>query len=176
VIETERLILRAPRPGDRDALVAMCTNPQVMAQLFPGMDEAAADGVIAKHDRMRGEGLGFQLVERRDDNVVVGFCGLKRGEPHAPIAGKIEAGWIIDLPYWRHGYAREAMEAVFAHAWQQISEDRIYAITSAVNLRSQALMARLGMARLPEGDYLSASFPEGHALRPTVTFAIDRPA
>ena len=176
MIETERLILRSPQARDRDALVAIFTNPVVMAQLFPGMDEAAAEAVIAKHDRMRGEGLGFQLVERREDKVVVGFCGLKRGEPHAPIAGKIEAGWIIDLPWWRHGYAREAMEAVFAHGWRRIAEDRIYAITSAVNLKSQALMARLGMVRLADGDYLSASFPEGHELRPTVTFAIDRAA
>ena len=176
MIETERLLLRVPEPGDRDALVGIFTNLEVMAQLFPGMDEAAADAVIAKHDRMRGEGLGFLVVERREDGALVGFCGLKRGEPHAPIAGAIEAGWIIDLPYWRHGYAREAMAAVFARAWGQIAEDRIYAITSAANSKSQALMARLGMHRLAEGDYLSASFPEGHALRPTVTFAIDRPA
>lgn len=176
MIETERLILRVPEPRDRAALVGMFTNQQVMAQLFPGMDEAAADAVIAKHDRLRGEGLGFLAVERREDGAMVGFCGLKRGEPHAPIAGAVEAGWIIDLPWWRRGYAREAMEAVLARAWQQIVEDRIYAITSAVNLKSQALMARLGMARLADGDYLSASFPEGHELRPTVTFAIERPA
>jgi RimJ/RimL family protein N-acetyltransferase len=176
VIETERLILRAPEPRDRDGLVAMFTDQEVMAQLFPGMDEAAADAVIAKHDRLRGEGLGFLVAERREDGALVGFCGLKRGEPHMPIAGAIEAGWIIDKPWWRRGYAREAMDAVLADAWGRIAEDRIYAITSAVNLKSQALMARLGMYRLGDGDYLSASFPEGHALRPTVTFAIDRPA
>jgi RimJ/RimL family protein N-acetyltransferase len=176
VIETERLILRVPEPRDRDPLVGMLTNQEVMAQLFPGMDEAAADAVIARHDRLRSEGLGFLVVERREDDAVIGFCGLKRGEPHAPIAGALEAGWIIDLPWWRHGYAREAMEAVLAQAWQQIAEDRIYAITSAVNLKSQALMARLGMARLADGDYLSASFPQEHELRPTVTFAIERPA
>jgi RimJ/RimL family protein N-acetyltransferase len=176
VIETARLILRAPGPGDRDVLVGMFTNQEVMAQLFPGMDAAAADAVIAKHDRLRGEGLGFLVIERREDKVVVGFCGLKRGEPHAPINGKVEAGWIVDLPWWRHGYAREAMEAVLAHAWDDIAEDRIYAITSAVNDKSQGLMTRLGMHRLADGDYLSASFPEGHILRPTVTFAIDRPA
>jgi RimJ/RimL family protein N-acetyltransferase len=176
MIETDRLILRVPEPRDRDALVGIFTNQEVMAQLFPGMDEAAADAVIAKHDRLRGEGLGFLVVERREDGAVVGFCGLKRGEPHLPIHGKIEAGWIIDLPWWRQGYAHEAMCAVLAKAWAQIAEDRIYAITSAVNLPSQGLMTRLGMHRLADGDFLSASFPEGHELRPTVTFAIDRPA
>ncbi len=176
MIETERLILRAPERRDRDPLVRMFTNPEVMAQLFPGLDTAAADAVLAKHDGFRTEGLGFLAVVRRVDGAVVGFCGLKRGEPHAPIAGKIEAGWIIDLPWWRLGYAREAMEAVLADAWRRIAEDRIYALTSAVNVKSQALMTRLGMQRLADGDFLSATFPEGHVLRPTVTFAIDRPA
>lgn len=176
MIETARLLLREPEPRDRDALVGMFTNQEVMAQLFPGMDAAAADAVIAKHDRLRGEGLGFLVLERRADGAVAGFCGLKRGEPHMPIAGAIEAGWIIDLPWWRHGYAREAMEAILTQAWRDRAEDRIHAVTSAVNEKSQALMARLGMTRLAEGDFLSASFPEGHVLRPTVTFAIDRPA
>lgn len=176
MIATERLVLRAPELRDRDALVGMFTNQEVMVQLFPGLDEAGADAVIAKHDRLRSEGLGFLVAERREDGAVVAFCGLKRGEPHMPIAGAIEAGWIIDRPWWRLGYAREAMDAVLAEAWSRIAEDRIYAITSAVNLRSQVLMARLGMHRLVDGDYLSASFPEGHVLRPTVTFAIDRPA
>lgn len=175
MIETARLILRAPTPGDRDALVGMFTNQIVMAELFPGMDEAAADNVLAKHDRLRGEGLGFWTVERREDGAVVGFCGFKRGEPNGPIAGKVEAGWIVDLPYWRDGYAREAMQGGFGWIWDHIAEDRIYAITSALNLKSQGLMARLGMQRLADGDFLSASFPEGHRLRPTVTFAIDRP-
>jgi RimJ/RimL family protein N-acetyltransferase len=175
MIETERLILRPPEPRDRDVLVAMFTNQQVMADLFPGMDEAAADDVLAKHDRYRSEGLGFWTVERREDGAVVGFCGFKRGEGHSPIAGEVEAGWIVDLPYWSLGYAREAMAAGLGWIWDHIAEDRVYAITSEVNVKSQGLMVRLGMRRLVDGDYLSASFAEGHRLRPTVTFAIDRP-
>lgn len=175
MIETARLTLRAPGPGDRDAIVGMLTNQVLMADLFPGMEDAQADAVIAKHDALRDEGLGFLVVERREDGVVAGFCGLKRGEPNAPIRGKVEAGWIVDVPWWRHGYAREAMDAVLEHAWDRIDADRIYAITAAVNLKSQGLMARLGMHRLADGDYLSATFPDGHRLQPTVTFAIDRP-
>ncbi|MES2444192.1 MAG: GNAT family N-acetyltransferase [Pseudomonadota bacterium] len=174
-ITTDRLILRLPEPRDRDVLVGMFTNQDIMGELYPGMDEARADATLAKHDGFRDEGLGFLAVERRADGVLVGFCGLKRGESHSPIKGEVEAGWIIDLPWWRSGYAREAMEAILAHAWGLIAEDRIYAITAAVNLKSQGLMARLGMHRLADGDYDSATFPEGHRLRPTVTFAIDRP-
>ncbi|NML05155.1 GNAT family N-acetyltransferase [Sphingomonas sp. G-3-2-10] len=176
MIVTERLVLRLPEPRDRGALVGMFTDQEVMADLFPGLDEAAAEAVLTKHDGFRHEGLGFLTVERREDGAVVGFCGLKRGEKHSPIADRVEAGWIVDKPWWRHGYAGEAMAAILDDAWPRIDADRIYAITAALNLKSQGLMSRLGMQRLADGDYDSATFPEGHRLRPTVTFAIERPA
>lgn len=175
MIETERLILRVPEPRDRPALYMMFADPEVMADLAPVKDAAGSDATLAKHDGFRHEGLGFRVVERREDGAVIGFCGLKRGDAHNPIAGEIEAGWIIDRPYWRQGYAMEAMQATLAWAWANLDAPRIVAITSAVNTRSQKLMERLGMRRLADGDYDHPLFPEGHRLRPTVTFAIDRP-
>jgi RimJ/RimL family protein N-acetyltransferase len=175
MIETERLILRLPEPRDVPALRVMFANPEVMEDLGPVKDDEATAVALAKHDAFRGEGLGFWVVERREDGAMVGFCGLKRGDSHNPIAGEVEAGWIIDQPYWRRGYAYEAMEASLAWGWANTDAPRIVAITSAVNSKSQNLMERLGMRRLADGDYEHPLFPEGHRLRSTVTFAIDRP-
>jgi RimJ/RimL family protein N-acetyltransferase len=175
VIETERLILRLPEPRDVGALEVMFANPEVMADLGPVKDADATAAALIKHDSYRGEGLGFWVVERRQDGAVVGFCGLKRGDSHNPIAGEVEAGWIIDQPYWRRGYAYEAMEASLEWGWANTDAPRIVAITSAVNSKSQNLMERLRMVRLSDGDYEHPLFPEGHRLRSTVTFAIARP-
>lgn len=176
MIETDRLVLRVPVPADRDALHAMWADPEVMVDLGPVKDTEASDATIAKHDGYRHEGLGFWVVERKSDRAVIGFCGLKRGESHTPIGGEIEAGWILAVPYWGQGYAREAMEAAIAWGWANTDAERIYAITSAVNVKSQALMLRLGMSRLPDGDYESASYPVGDRLRSSVTYAMARPA
>lgn len=175
MIETERLILRPPQGGDGAAIVAMLTDAETMADLRPGMTREQAEGVLAKHDAYRAEGLGFLAVVRREDGVAVGFCGLKRGEPHSPIAGKAETGWLVAAPWWRRGYAGEAMRAILDTCWDVVAEDRIYAITSLVNGKSQAMMERLGMHRLADGDFLSASFAEGDRLRPSLTYAMDRP-
>jgi RimJ/RimL family protein N-acetyltransferase len=174
-IITGRLILRLPEPGDRPALYAMWADPEVMADLAPVKDEAASEAVLVKHDAWRHEKLGFWVVERRADGAVMGFCGFKRGDAHNPIAGQIEAGWIIARPYWRQGYALEAMEAGFAWAWDHLDTDRIVAITAAVNTKSQAMMERLGMHRLADGDFEHALVPEGDRLKSIVTYAIDRP-
>jgi len=153
----------------------MFANPEVMADLAPVKDAEGTAASLAKHDGYRHEGLGFWVVERREDGALIGFCGLKRGDAYNPIAGEVEAGWIIDRPHWRQGYAFEAMEAALAWGWANTDASRIVAITSAVNTKSQAMMARLGMTRLADGDYQHPMFPEAHRLRPTVTFAIARP-
>lgn len=175
LIETERLILRRPRPLDRAALHAMWADPLVMADLGPVKDAAASDAALARHDGYRHEGLGFLAVERREDGAVIGFCGLKRGDPPNPIAGEVEAGWMIARPFWRRGYALEAMTAVFDWGWASFAMPRIVAITSARNLKSQAMMARLGMARLPGGDFEHQAFAADDPLRHMVTYSINRP-
>ena len=176
MIETERLTLRPPRPNDCYPLGRMFADPAVMVDLAPVKDAAATNAALARHDADRCEGLGFWVVERRQDKAVLGFCGLKRGDAHHPIAGEVEAGWLIARPFWRNGYAHEAMVAVLASGWTRPEVDRIVAITSAVNERSQHLMRRLGMTRLPDGDFDHALFVEGDRLRPMMTFAIRRPA
>ncbi|MBY0581612.1 MAG: GNAT family N-acetyltransferase [Sphingomonas sp.] len=175
MIVTDRLILRLPEPRDHPALFAMWADPLVMADLGPVKDEAASRAVLAKHDGFRHEGLGFWTVERRSDGAMLGFCGLKRGDAHNPIAGEVEAGWIIARPFWRQGYALEAMTAALRWGWANIATDRIVAITSAVNEKSQQMMTRLGMLRLPAGDFDHPLIADGDRLRRIVTYAINRP-
>jgi RimJ/RimL family protein N-acetyltransferase len=176
MIETGRLILRLPEPRDLPAFEAMFADPEVMGQLAPVKDEAETAATLLKHDSYRDEGLGFWAVERKADGAMIGFCGLKRGDAHNPIAGEVEAGWIIAREHWRRGYALETMIAALEWGWANLDAPRIYAITAAINTKSQALMERLGMTRLADGDYEHPLFEPGHPLRPTVTYAIERPA
>ncbi|HVJ01524.1 MAG TPA: GNAT family N-acetyltransferase [Sphingomonas sp.] len=176
MIESARLILRVPEPRDRPALYAMWADPQVMADLGPVKDAEASDAVLAKHDRYRGDGLGFLAVERREDGAVIGFCGLKPGAEDTPIEGELEIGWTLATPYWGRGYAREAAVACIEWAWANTDAPRIVAITSAGNERSRGLMVRLGMVYLPGFDFHHPLFASGDPLGDTVTYAIDRPA
>lgn len=175
MIETERLILRPPEPCDRAMLHAMWADPAVMIDLGPVMDEARADATLARHESFRGEGIGFHVVERRSDGALIGFCGLKRGNPGSPIAGQLEVGWMFATPYWGQGFAREAASASIDWGWANLSDDRIVAVTAARNLKSQRLMERLGMQRLIDGDFDHPAFEPGDPLRPTVTYVVSRP-
>lgn len=176
MIETPRLILRVPAPGDRAAFHALWADPLVMADLAPVKSAEQSDATLAHHDSYRSEGLGFLAVECKADGAVIGFCGLKRGAPDVPVAGELEVGWIFAADRWGQGYAFEASAASIAWGWANTDAPRIVAITSACNARSWGLMERLGMTRLPDGDFEHAKFAPGDRLRAMVTYAIARPA
>lgn len=175
MIETARLVLRRDTPADRAALHAMWADPRVMADLGPVKSAEASDAALAKHAGYHDQGLGFWVVERREDGAVIGFCGLKPGAPDTPIAGALEIGWMLAVPYWRQGYAQEAAAASMDWAWRHRDDDAIVAITARQNAKSRDLMERLGMAHVPALDFAHPLFTIDDPRRDTVTYRIARP-
>jgi ribosomal-protein-alanine N-acetyltransferase len=173
MITTDRLILRRPEPRDRAPLHAMWADPAVMADLGPVKDEQGSDAAIARHASYAP--LGFWAVEHRGDGATIGFCGLKPGAPDTPITGMLEIGWMLAVPYWGAGYAREAAAASLAWGWANRPEDAIVAITARSNAKSRRLMERLGMAHDPALDFDHPQFAADDPRRDTVTYRIMRP-
>jgi len=173
MIETERLILRPPEPRDRAPLHAMWADPRVMADLGPVKTAADSDAALARHASYAP--LGFFVIERREDRATMGFCGLKPGAPNTPIADMLEVGWMLAVPYWGSGYAREAAAASIAWGWATRDDAAIVAITARRNAKSRGLMERLGMHYVPALDFIHPLFVAEDPLADTVTYRIDRP-
>ena len=72
---------------------------------------------------------------------------------------------------WGHGYATEAALASLAFGFQALALPEIVAVTTATNLRSQAVMRRIGMTRDPAEDFDDHTEPEG-PLRRNVLYRI----
>ena len=175
MIRTERLMLLPPEAGHLDALRRILSDAEVMAQLVRAPTLESAEASLARHrDYREQRALGFWAVEA--DGQVAGFCGLKPGASDTPIEGELEIGWILDKPFWGKGMATEAARAVLAWGWENRSETRIVAITSADHADSRRVMERIGMRHLPELDFEHRGYPEGDPMRRSVVYAIDRPA
>ncbi|MBO8195620.1 GNAT family N-acetyltransferase, partial [Streptomyces oryzae] len=71
------------------------------------------------------------------------------------------------------GYATEAGRAVLEFGFESLGLTEIVAITTAGNLRSQAVMRRLGMTHDPADDFEDPTVPPG-PLRPGVVFRLPR--
>jgi len=177
VIETDRLLLRPWREADKPVFHALANTPAMMAHFGGPVPRAKHDALIDKQiDQQARHGHCMWAVEMRDTGELAGICGIRiGGHPGTPVEEELETGWRIGEAWWGRGIAREAAEASIAWGWRNTDRARIAAWTTASNDRSWGLMQRLGMRRREDGDYDHPLFPEGHRLRPTVTFAIDRP-
>ena len=177
MIQTERLILRGWRDDDAALHHAMCADPAVMAYLGPAPTLADSVAVVARQKAMFADyGACFWALERRDTGAFIGWCGTKPGPVGTPIEGKPEIGWSLVQSEWGQGYAREAAEASLAWGWREMDLPTVWAITVPANTASRALMERLGMTRVVDGNFDHPKLTAGDPLRRHILYRIDRPA
>lgn len=144
--ETERLRLRQWRPSDRAPFAALNADPRVM-EFFPApLDRHASDAMADRCQALIAErGWGFWAAETKADNQFIGFVGLHIPAAELPCAPCVEIGWRLAFPYWGQGLASEAARGAFRIGFDSLGLPEIVAFTTLGNLRSQAVMVRLGM-------------------------------
>jgi RimJ/RimL family protein N-acetyltransferase len=176
MIETERLILRGWRAADVQPFHAMCNDPEVMRYLGPLISRADAEAAgVRQNGFLASHGYCFWALERKEDGVFLGFCGLKPGPEGTPIHNEVEIGWRLARAHWGKGYAREAAEASLAWGWTNTDALEIAAMTVTANSNSWGLMERLGMIRDHAADFSHPSVAEGDPLRRHILYRIARP-
>lgn len=177
MIETDRLVLRRWRMREARDYRAIAGEPRVAATLGAPPTLARARAIVtAQNALLDAAGHCFWAVHRRDRPGVIGWCGLKLGPDHSPIAGAPELGWTFHPDHHGQGLATEAARAVVAWAWAQTDHPRLFAITSSDNRPSRAVMERLGMSSLAGGDFDHPALGPDDPLRRHVTFVLERPA
>lgn len=173
-LATERLTLRRWRETDREPFAAMNADAEVMEHLPAPLTRAQSDAFVDRIDRHFAQhGFGLWAVDLRDRCQFIGFVGLSKPNFHAdwmdtrpqPV---VEVGWRLSRPAWGHGYATEGARAAVAFAFDAVGLTEIVSFTVVGNLRSQAVMRRIGMTRLVGYDHPVAG---GEAL-PSVVYAL----
>ncbi len=170
MIETQRLILRRWRPSDRAPYAAMMADPEVAYWLGGTLTAAQAQTQV---ERLIGADDAW-VVERRGEGAFVGSVGLSAVGEDIALAPAVEVGWRLARAAWGHGYATEAAAAVIHHGFARLGLEEIVAFTASTNLRSRAVMERLGLVRDPTRDFDHPKLAADHPLRPHVVYAATR--
>lgn len=156
-LRTERLTLRRWQERDRDAFAAMNAELPVMADLGGPLSRAESD---AKFDAFSGffdsHGYSRWVIEgsiNGSEPQYLGYCGLKPHDETHPLGAHSDIGWRLREVAWGHGFASEAAAAALEDVFTRVGLSTVYAYTAADNVRSQAVMDRLGLQRAEQLDF-----------------------
>ncbi|GHJ46881.1 N-acetyltransferase [Catellatospora sp. TT07R-123] len=173
LLTTDRLLLRRWQAADLAPFAALNADPEVMAHFPATMSPADSDALVERIEAgFEERGFGLWAVEVADTGRFIGFTGLSVPRFEAPFLPAVEIGWRLARPYWGHGYATEAARRVLGFAFDDLGLAEVVSFTSTTNLRSQAVMARLGLTHDPAEDFDHPSVPEGSPLRRHVLWRI----
>ncbi len=170
---TARLVLRPFTDMDRAPFAELNAHPLVVESLGSSPSRAESDALVERfNEEMAREGWGLWAVEVAGGAPFAGMVGLHRVNAALPCAPAVEVAWRLHPDHWGHGYASEAARASLRHGFDDAGLDEIVAFTTTLNARSQAVMARIGMAHDPAGDFDHPGLPAGSPLRRHVLYRI----
>jgi RimJ/RimL family protein N-acetyltransferase len=144
VLTTPRLLLRTFRLDDLPHYAALNADPEVVRYLggVPLTREHSDSIAEWAQEVYVAEGIGLLAVERREDGAFLGMCGLHHQQSYPD---DVEIAWRFAREHWGHGYATEAATGWLDHAFGFLDLLRVISITDPPNVRSLAVMRRLGM-------------------------------
>ena len=135
VLQTARLILRAPRLNDAPAIATLANDLRVAAmtaRLPHPYSEADAEQFIAK-------AAAGAFTVTLADGTPIGLCGVDHSRGQQP-----ELGYWLGVPYWGYGYATEAARAVIDHAFDDAAVAALVAGARVSNPASRRVLEKCG--------------------------------
>jgi RimJ/RimL family protein N-acetyltransferase len=138
---------------DRDAFARLNADPEVAADLGGPLTRAASDAKLERYlAAFARHGLSRLAIEDSQQRFV-GYAGVMPSRHDHPLGPHAEIGWRLVRSAWGHGYATEAARAALADAFGRLGVREVLAYTAADNVRSQKVMAGLGLQRDERLDF-----------------------
>lgn len=147
MIRTQRLVLRQWNDEDLHPFSQICGDREVM-EFFPKLLTEEESYTMGKRIQalIAERGWGFWAVEVPGQSNFIGFVGLHIPRENMPFSPCVEIGWRLARRYWGMGYATEAASESLRYAFTHLALDEVVSFTPARNIRSQAVMEKLGMS------------------------------
>jgi ribosomal-protein-alanine N-acetyltransferase len=102
----------------------------------------------------------------------IGFVGLVVPAFEAHFTPCVEIGWRLAAEHWGQGYATEAALASAHYGFEVVGLSQLVSFTTPQNMRSQAVMRRIGMTHDEADDFDHPNLPPGHRLRRHVLYRL----
>jgi RimJ/RimL family protein N-acetyltransferase len=171
MIETDRLILRRWRPEDFPAFAAMNADPRVCEFFVSTLNEEEAKAFAHRIEQhFSTYGFGLWAAEVKGGAPCAGYVGLSVPQFDAHFTPCVEIGWRLAQEHWGKGYATEGAKAALRYGFDTLKLQQIVSFTVPDNVRSRAVMEKIGMTRDPADDFDHPRIAEGHPMRRHVLY------
>jgi [ribosomal protein S5]-alanine N-acetyltransferase len=146
LIDTNRLVIRDITEQDFHFIFRLLNEPSWIKYIG---DKGIKTETDAKNYIQTGPlqmykdfGFGLFLVTLKENAIPIGLCGLIK----RPSLENIDLGYAFLPEYTGKGYAFEATKAVIKYGKEQLSIDKLVAITTIDNLNSEKVLLKLGFS------------------------------
>ncbi len=151
----------------------MNADPDVMEFFVAPLTREQSDAFVDRIEAGFAEhGFGVWAVEEIGTGAFLGFTGLLHQTFEADFTPAFEIGYRLVRPAWGQGYATEAAREAVRFGFEQAGLAEIVSMTAAGNVRSRAVMTKLGMTHDPADDFDHPRVPDGHPLRRHVLYRL----
>jgi RimJ/RimL family protein N-acetyltransferase len=142
VLETARLVLRAPRLGDAKAVAVLANDRRIAentARIPHPYRLADAEDFIASANFGNETVFLITLRNGQRNEQVIGACGFTQVDRHPP-----ELGYWLGAKHWGKGYATEAVRAVIDHAFTDLDCEAVQSAARVTNPASRRVLEKCG--------------------------------
>lgn len=154
IISTERLGLRRWLETDILPFTEMNGDAAVMQHFPKTLTQTETVETVQRINRhFDMHGFGLYAVEDKMSGEFIGFTGFMIPRFESFFTPCIEIGWRFKKEKWGHGFASEAAKACLHHGFTALQFKKIVSFTSAINLKSEKVMQRIGMVKVGEFDH-----------------------
>jgi ribosomal-protein-alanine N-acetyltransferase len=154
--ETTGLVLCRPTEADLPDLVAMHTDPRVMATLGGPRTPEELD---AMHRRLLEswvrDGFGWWVARHRPGGRFVGRGGLRRA--HVGGRDEVEVGYGLAAAFWGRGLATELAREAVRVGFEVLALPELVCFTLPTNVPSRRVMDKAGFRH--EREFEHAGLP-----------------
>ena len=174
MLQTQRLILRSWRLSDLEPFARINADAEVMNYFPSVLSRQESDRLVGRiEEHHQTHGFGLWALEVISTETFIGFIGLNVPSFQAHFTPAVEVGWRLARPFWGNGYATEGAGRAIAYGFEVLGLPEIVSFSSTLNLRSIAVMQRLGMTYRSTDDFDHPGLPAGHPLRRHVLYRLN---
>jgi len=141
----QRISLRPFEASDLDELQAVMGHPDVMRFSLSGPNTKTETEDFIKRCRAQYQEFGYGLlaIVCREENRVIGYCGLFRQEIDG--VPELEIGYRLHPSYWGRGMATEAAVMIRDWAFANLDQGKLISIIEPENAAAIAVAKKIGM-------------------------------